>query len=86
MLKANYVSLSAVSNVNGADIATFNASFAMGQGGNYNVSKTAQSIAVYEANKAVCDSDYAEFEFMVREFSDYFLEGNEEAGTDDALS
>lgn len=67
MLKKTSISLNATSRVNDTDIANFNASFMAGENANFNISKNAYNMQMYEANQSVVDSDYAEFEAWAKD-------------------
>lgn len=60
MLKMGSISINGTSQVDGMDAVYFNASFS--ENGTYTISKNVSNAFVYEANKAECDADYAEFE------------------------
>lgn len=62
MLNMGSININATSRIEETDVVYFNASFSPANNGNYNISKNITNIAVYEANKEICDADYALFE------------------------
>lgn len=68
MLNIGSFSINGTSRINEKDVAYFNASFSIGESGNYSSTKSVNDKAMYLANQKQCEDDYVEFDRMTMDY------------------